>query len=255
MEIHKIILNEATNASLTCYIQRITDEDWGMTSRPMMIVIPGGGYQYCSEREADPIAFAFLEAGFHVAILRYSLGENAVWPNPLTDYENAYRIIGENADEWQVNMSAVCVVGFSAGGHLAASCATMSKCKPSAALLGYPCITSETTDRFASVHMPNVCDYVDGNTCPCFIFASANDGTVPITDSIKFMQALAENGVTFESHIYAFANHGFSTCESFINNREWCCNRTPDWVGDSIEFLKDVVGDYTQGKFGTRKHW
>lgn len=255
MEIHKITLNEATNTSLTCYIRPITDEDWGMTSRPMMIVIPGGGYQYCSEREADPVALAYLEAGFHAAVLRYSLGANAAWPNPLNDYEQAYHIIEEHAAEWQINMSAVCVVGFSAGGHLAASCATMSVCKPAAALLGYPCITAETTNGYASVPMPDVCDYVDANTCPCFIFSSANDNMVPISNSIEFMQALADNNITFESHIYAFANHGFSTCESYINNREWCCNRTADWVGDSIEFLKDVVGDYSQGDFRSRNHW
>lgn len=255
MEIHKITLNEATNSSLTCYIRPITSEDWGMTSRPMMIVIPGGGYQYCSEREADPVAIAFLEAGFHAAVLRYSLGENAIWPNPLNDYENAYRIIEENAADWQINMSAVCVVGFSAGGHLAASCATVSKCKPAAALLGYPCITDEITNKFSSVPMPDVSKLVDKNTCPCFVFASANDGTVPITDPIKFIRALAENGIPFESHIYAFANHGFSTCESYINNRNWCCNRTADWVKDSVEFLKDMVGDYSQGKFGSRNSW
>ena len=57
--------------------------------RPAILVIPGGGYQYCSVREADPVAFAYLRAGYQAFVLNYSVGKHAVWPNPLQDVEQA----------------------------------------------------------------------------------------------------------------------------------------------------------------------
>ena len=81
--------------------------------------------------------------------------------------------------------------------------------------------------------------------------------TVPGRNSpIRFTEALANHKIPFESHIYAFANHGFTTNESFINNRNWCCNRSADWVRDSVEFLKDIIGDYSPDKkLGQRCMW
>lgn len=255
MLIEKYTLNEERNVTLTCYLQPITGENWGMTKRPAMIVIPGGGYSYCSEREADPIAYPYLMSGYHVFILRYSLCENATWPNPLNDYDSAVDLIKDKADEWALDSSRIAVVGFSAGGHLAACCATVAKNKPAAALLGYPCIDKETTEFYSHTDMPDASSLVDNDTCPCFIFASSNDGVVPIRNSLKFMTALAEHNVMFECHIYPFANHGFSTCDTSINSHAWCCSRTADWVNDSREFLRDVVGDFTDGVLGLRKYW
>ncbi len=253
---YNITLNKDRNVTLTCYIQPITGEDWGMEKRPVMIVLPGGGYQYCSDRETDPVALAYLAAGYHVLVLRYSVKEHSVWPNPLNDYDNAVNVVKEKANEWQMDTDRICVIGFSAGGHLAACCASIAENKPAAAILGYPCILASTTNRFAGGTMPDAAEMVTESTCPCFIFSSANDGTVPIVNSIKYTEALANHNVRFESHIYAFANHGFTTNESFINNRNWCCNRSADWVRDSIEFLKDIIGDYSADKkLGHRSMW
>ena len=66
MQIFNFILNEERDVRLTAYIQPVGGEYWGMTKRPAMIILPGGGYQYCSAREADPVAFPYLQAGYQV---------------------------------------------------------------------------------------------------------------------------------------------------------------------------------------------
>ena len=74
METERIVLNEARNVSLTAYLQPVGGEFNGIGERPAVLVVPGGGYRYCSDREADPVALAYLKAGYHAFILRYSLG-------------------------------------------------------------------------------------------------------------------------------------------------------------------------------------
>ena len=252
MKAYEITLNSERNVTLTAYIQGAGGEFQGMTKRPAMIVIPGGGYDYCSSREADPVAFAYLKAGYQAFVLRYSVKENKVWDTPLKDYEAAVDLIKERAVEWHVDTDRIAIIGFSAGGHLAACAATASSRKPRAAILGYPVIS---THKRWNPTSPDPCDFVDKTTCPCFVFASRNDDCVPITDSLNFLNALEKAGVPFESHIYSYANHGFSTCDPQLNNRDWCCNRTPNWVQDSIEWLREVVGDFTDGVLGPKKRW
>lgn len=68
---------------------------------------------------------------------------------------------------------------------------------------------------------------------------------VPVRNSVHFINALVENEVAFESHIYSNGLHGFSTCDSSVQmGLGQFCNRVPHWVGDSIEWLKDVLGDF-----------
>ncbi len=241
METVSITLNEERNVSLTAYLQPVGGEFWGIEKRPAMIVLPGGGYMYCSAREADPIAFVYLQAGYQVFILRYSLNEDCKWSNPLDDYEQAYKLISDNSEEWHVDMDKIAVIGFSAGGHLAAATATMSKFRPKACILGYPVIVKETADVYIP-SAPDIIAAVDEKTSPCFIFSSRTDGTVPPENTIQLLDALYRNNVPFEAHIYGFANHGFSTCEPCLQNTDWICSRTRNWVKDSLEWLGDTIG-------------
>lgn len=254
MEMYNFVLNEERNVRLTAYIQPIDEEDWGMSKRPAIIVLPGGGYDYCSRREADPVAFCYLAEGYQTFVLNYSVYAHKEWPNPLNDYDDAVELIKARANEWHVDTERISVIGFSAGGHLAASVASVAKNKPRCAILGYPVIDEITTHTY-NKNAPSASSLVNADTCPCFVFASANDGLVKINNTIEFIDALAKHNVPFESHIYAFANHGFSTCASSVQNRSWICTRTPDWVRDSIEWLKDFSGDFTDGKLGDRKRW
>lgn len=238
-----ITLNKERNVTLTAYLQTVSSEYVKVSKRPAIIILPGGGYDYCSDREADPVAFEYLAAGYQAFILRYSVGKNKAWDNPLADYEKAYETIAENSDEWQVDTERIAVIGFSAGGHLAAACASISMRRPAACILGYPVITRQTAE-FYNPGAPGIPENINENTCPCFIFSSRTDEIVPVENTLKLAEALTKHGVPYELHIYAFANHGFTTCESFVQNRSLICSRTPSWVKDSIEWLKDTIGAY-----------
>jgi len=120
MKKDKIILNAERNVSLTAYLHAVGGEFGNIPKRPAILVLPGGGYAMCSDREADPVALAYLQAGYQAFVLRYSVGKDAAWPNPLDDYEQAMKLIRSKAEEWNLYPDKVAVIGFSAGGHLAA---------------------------------------------------------------------------------------------------------------------------------------
>lgn len=241
-----VILNEARNVSLTAYTMPVGGKFDYISQRPAVLVLPGGGYQYCSDREADPVAFAYLKAGYQTFVLRYSVGKHAQWPNPLEDVEQALAMI-RSREDWNVYPDKVAVVGFSAGGHLAAAAATMAIVRPNAAILGYAVTGSDVVGCNPSA--PDTVGAVDRHTCPCFVFASCADDVVPVQNSVDFCRALADAKISFESHIYAYGPHGFSTCDSSVHSRNVpVCGRTPNWVDDSIGFLRDVMGEFDNGK-------
>lgn len=243
-------LNLDRNVTLTSYILEVGGEFPNISKRPGILIIPGGGYRFCSEREADPVAMPYLKAGYQVFILRYSVGQYAAWPNPLEDYEQAMELIRGNSEKWHVYEDKIAVIGFSAGGHLAGAAATMSKNRPNAAILGYAVVSEDV--KLCSPTAPDLIPYVDENTCPCFIFATRTDGVVPVRNSVKMIQALTEADISYESHIYAYGPHGFSTADHCVQEgNTLICNRVPHWVSDSIAWLCDMFGDFGEGKMTT----
>ena len=241
MKTEKIIINEKRNVSLTAYIQKTGGEFSNIEKRPAIIVLPGGAYEFCSEREADPVALVYLRAGFQAFVLRYSVAEHKTWSNPLDDYEAAYKLICEKSDEWAIDTKRIAVIGFSAGGHLAGCAATVSACKPNAAILAYAVLNRKTANHF-STEAPDVVNYVDENTCPCFVFASRNDNTVPIENTTEFISALTKHGVDYECHIYSDAPHGFSVADETVNALSLeMCSRVPSWTTDSVDWLKETL--------------
>lgn len=241
-----IILNENRNVTLTAYLQEVAGE-FQFAKRPAILVLPGGGYAMCSDREADPVALAYMRAGYQAFILRYSTGKNKTWPNPLEDYEQAMAMIEERAEEWHLDSSRIAAVGFSAGGHLCACAATIAKHKPAAAILVYPAILKDICDM-CQPGMPQPNEHVTGETSPCFLVAARDDRTVDVKNSLMMQLALAEKGVPFESRIYSYGGHGFSTGEDWILNNS-CSPRMPDWVDDSIGWLKETLGTLTMKGF------
>ncbi len=246
MNTESIVLHEGRNVTLTAYIQEAEGE-FGFTRRPAILVIPGGGYAMCSDREADPVAMAYLKAGYQAFVLRYTIKRKGGWPYPIKDYEQAMSLIRENADRWHVDPSKIAVVGFSAGGHLAACAATMAEHRPAAAVLVYPAILKEIVD-LCQPGMPYPNEYVTAETCPCFLAAARDDRTVAIKNTLLMELALAEKGVAFESHIYSYGGHGFSTGEEWVNTNS-VCPRLPHWVPDSIEWLGETLGKLTRNGF------
>lgn len=205
--------------------------------RPAMLVFGGGGYAYVSARETEPIGTEYLAAGYNVFMLNYTCGEKAAVAHPLLDAALAVATVRKNAELWDIDPDKIAVCGFSAGGHLAASIATLwdspevleplgleaGQARPNAAVLGYPVISG--------IVKPNVLSFdnflgkdagteqrrkyscennVKSTTCPCFIFHTANDTCVPVENSIVFAAALAEHGVPFELHILPDGLHGIS---------------------------------------------
>ena len=246
MKAQEIILNEKRDVTLTAYIQEV-DGEFGFSKRPAMLVIPGGGYAMCSDREADPVAMAYLKAGYQAFVLRYTCTPKGKWPLPLEDYEQAMALMEERAEEWHLDKTKIAVVGFSAGGHLVACAATVAEHKPAAAVLVYPAILKDICD-LCQPGMPYPHEHVTGETCPCFLVAARDDRTVDISNTLRMELALAEKGVAFESHIYSYGGHGFSTGEDWINTNS-VCPRLPHWVPDSIQWLGEVMGKLTRGGF------
>ena len=250
-----IVLNEARHVTFTSYLQPVGGEMAPLTKRPAVLILPGGGYHFCSDREADPVAFPYLKAGYHAFILRYSLNEQAEWPRPLEDYEQAMALIRAHAEDWHVAPDRIAVIGFSAGGHLAACAATMAEHRPNAAILGYPVIDGDCVHDYLP-SAPDVPSAVDAHTCPCFVFATRTDNLVPASNTLHLLNALWANGIAFESHIYANGPHGLTTGDPSVN-RQAFSSRYANWVADSIVWLEDVLGGFgDQGlsapRFGSR---
>ena len=238
-----LTLDEARDVTLTCYLQPVGGRFDYVEKRPAIVILPGGAYQYCSDREADPVAFAYLKAGYQVFILRYSVAQFCTWPTPLADYDQAMGMILEHADEWNLYPDKIAVIGFSAGGHLAAAAATMAMHRPNAAILGYAVTGNDV--KGCSPTAPDCNTMVDAKTPPCFIFAARDDDVVPVMNSVRFMEALSKAGISFESHIYARGGHGFSTAEKWVQNPGTAMSeRVPNWTSDSIGWLKEVFGEY-----------
>ncbi|HHW48918.1 MAG TPA: alpha/beta hydrolase, partial [Clostridiaceae bacterium] len=183
MHYDKIILDEKRNVSLTVMIQDVGGEFQKLKKRPAVLILPGGGYAMCSDREAEPVAFAYAKAGYQAFILRYSVKEHSTWPNPLNDYEMAMEMIRSKTEEWHVYEDKIAVIGFSAGGHLAGCAATMSKNRPNAAILGYAALSKEFWESFKP-GIPSPVLEVDDKTCPCFLFAARDDVLVPVSETV-----------------------------------------------------------------------
>ena len=118
-EVYDLQAEGSISAKLRTYIQDDSRELM-IQKRPMVIICPGGGYEFVSDRESEPLAVRFLAMGFHVAVLRYSVAP-AVFPTALVELAHSMKLVHDYADEWNVDEEKIFVLGCSAGGHLAAS--------------------------------------------------------------------------------------------------------------------------------------
>ena len=225
--------------------------------RPAMIVCPGGAYMHLSPREAEPVAFRYFARGYNVFILWYSIGDLIEKEMPLRELAECVDTVRRSADEYLIDENMISVIGFSAGGHLVASLATMwdeelcagFNAKVSSVILGYPVITAGEYAHLGSLENISRSGYpaefwslenrVKPSTVPCFIFHSADDPTVPLDNALLYMSALRKNGVFFESHIYPTGGHGFSTATREVGS-DFPHDR--DWVEMSLEFIEGITG-------------
>jgi len=232
-------------AFLTGFIHAQSKEMPNVDTRPAVLVFPGGGYMMCSDREADPVALAYLAEGYNTFVLRYSVGLNTPASQSFSDAEEAIAYLHEHADELNIDKGKIVVIGFSAGGHLAAWVSVFGKIKPAAAILGYACTLAEI-GRLMGKELPDLCGNVDRETPPTFIFATRNDAVVPVKHSLKYADALDRANVGFELHIYGDGAHAMSLGKPFTasGKANLVSADIAQWFGLSLNWLKTVIGDF-----------
>ena len=243
--------------------EAMVDMGWGDKKKPCVFICPGGGYHGVSRREAEPIALKFLEQGYNVFVLTYSVRPHR-FPQQLREVAAAMELIHANADEWLCDVEKVAIVGFSAGGHLAAHYSTCydipevrevfpeSKCV-NASVLCYPVISADFSKTHQGSffnllgHKPDKdeekyfsCERnVKETTPPAFIWHTAEDGCVPVANSLIYAKALTDNKVPVELHIYPFGGHGLSTCdEQTCDNMNEIIAYNNVWIDSMKNWLK-----------------
>ncbi len=204
-----IQLTSDPHVTLTTYLHEPSEAMPNNAVRRAVMICPGGGYLFCSDREGEPIALAFMAAGYQAFVLRYSVGEHAAFPRPLKDAEIALNMIRTRAEEWGVDPARIAACGFSAGGHLAAALGTMGRVRPNAMILAYPCIL-ESMSATLPEPIPSLEREVTSQTPPTFIWATAADERVPVENSLEFAAALDRAKVPFELHIFQKGAHGLA---------------------------------------------
>lgn len=268
-EIYPFLGGDGRDAVLDCYLPyNMPEMHREAQKRKTLLICPGGGYSFVSEREGEPIAVHFLAAGYNVFVLHYSVDVHR-FPAQICEVAAAVELIRARADEWNCDAERLALLGFSAGGHLAAHYATAFDCAAvraffpasrnvNAVLLGYPVITAETGVTHAGSfehlcgHFPLTADeeaqfscdrLVRDDTPPTFLWHTAADKTVPVANSLRYAAALAAHGVPFELHVYPFGWHGLSTADAETAANPLPKNIQPvhGWLADAVRFLGDVL--------------
>lgn len=193
------------------------------------LVIPGGGYiRVVIDKEGFETARRFNAAGVTAFVLRYRLPQEG-WAEPtevsLQDAQQAVRIIRTRAAEWRIDPKRVLAIGFSAGGHVAARVATQSTpdVRPDLSALIYPVISmapgvthagsreallgpSRSTAREMRF---TVSRSITNLTPPTFVVHAWDDASVPVANSLGYLDALREAHVPAEAHLFEEGGHGF----------------------------------------------
>ena len=240
---------------------------WEDKNRPCLVVIPGGGYGMCSQREAEPIALQFLPEGFNVFVLRYSVAPHR-FPSQLREVAALMELIYENAEKWHCDTDRVAIIGFSAGGHLSAHYSTcydipevrevFPESKPvQASVLSYPVIsadpkiahlgsfqnllgvenlTPEQEEKFS-------CDkQVTEKTPPAFLWHTFEDNVVPVANSLAYAQALVDQNVPVSLYIYPKGWHGLSTVDIQTNHPlPEDVRHAADWLSAVKKWLQIIL--------------
>lgn len=188
----------------------------------MVVMCPGGGYAGLSTGlEGSWAAEWFLNEGIAVCVVMYRM-PNGHCTIPLTDVQNAFRYCRAHADEWGVKQ--IGVMGYSAGGHLAASASTMyvdEITRPDFSILVYPVITMEEgithkgSRKYLTGEDSGKYDFystekrVNENTPPAILILSADDKVVDPENSFLYFKALAKYGIRREIHVFPYGGHGW----------------------------------------------
>ncbi|HEY4370144.1 MAG TPA: alpha/beta hydrolase [Steroidobacteraceae bacterium] len=233
--------------TLTIYLPKQRDANGAA-----VIICPGGSYRGLSVlKEGSEVAHAFNAMGVAAFVLKYRTSSDRHMTNkaqaPLQDLQQAIRLVRDRSQQWHVDPQRVGVVGFSAGGHLAATAATQFEppvldghpralsVRPDFVILAYPVISF--TDALAhkvsremllgaqpsaeSIEQYSNELQVTARTPPTFLVHAGDDTSVPVGNSIRFYEALQAHKVPAELIVYPAGGHGFG-----LNNR----TTTDRWI-------------------------
>ena len=229
--------NDAIEGTLTCYRHSQYPEISGKTRHPGMLILPGGGYSFVSEREGDSVAVEYFAAGFDCFVLKYDVAPRCSYPVQLQEAAMAMMYIRKNAEAFDILPDKIAAIGFSAGGHLLGCISILwddpavkylfgEECelvRPDASIYSYAVISSDpkvghsgSFQNFCGTKvLPN--DYslekkVRPSCKPAFIWANTLDNAVPVEGSIRLYQAFVSAGVPAEMHLFRGGWHGLTVC-------------------------------------------
>jgi acetyl esterase/lipase len=211
----------------------------GSANGSAVVIFPGGAYLgLAADLEGREVADWFTARGFRAFVLSYRLSSHGyLLPVPLLDARRAIQTVRARARDYQIDPERIVVIGFSAGGHLAALSGTQfvagnadaddpidrASSRPNYLVLGYPWIgaISSDTSHLSYCKLFNVMDrcealrlayspdlFVTKDTPPTFWYHTFDDQTVPLEQGLRFYEALVKAGVPAEAHIFAHGAHG-----------------------------------------------
>ena len=256
------VSGEKCRAVITAIVPDVLEKSVTAKKRTAVIICPGGGYDYCSVREAEPVAIRFAAYGTAAFVLDYSCVKKP-FPTNLLELAAAFEYVNNNAERFGIDADRIYVCGFSAGGHLAASLAVYYKSdfltkafnsviKPAGAVLCYPVITSgkfrhdgsilnlvgenPTDEALEKVSLEK---QVNADTVPVFIWHTTDDNTVPVENTIDFIAALARYNISFECHIFQSGVHGLALGDECTANYDGHINSDcAKWFSLALEWIK-----------------
>lgn len=226
--------------------------------RPAIVVCPGGGYLYCSPREAEPVALRYAARGFHAFILRYSVGWDAKDFSPLQEVSWVIGMLREKAEEWNIDPEKIATCGFSAGGHLALAAGVLADNKANAMILGYPVCTTpnnpqtnfvikllsgkkEITDADAARY--SLENFITKDAPPVFMMATAEDALSPY-GALLVANTYSRLGLGYELHMFQHGPHGYALAdETTADGSSQTLNPSfAHWHDLSVDWLHRIFG-------------
>lgn len=217
-----------------------------------IIMCPGGGYaRLAMNHEGHDMAPWLNAQGITYIVLKYRM-PNGHYEVPLSDAEQAIRLVRQHAKEWNIRPDRIGIMGASAGGHLAASLATLyssNETRPDFQILFYPVISmvpgvthggsrqnllgnnpsQELEDKYTLEKQ------VNAHTPQAFIMLSADDGAVPPANGIHYFEALLQHQVPATLHVYPTGGHGWGFRDAFTYKRQWT-GELEKWLREGLKF-------------------
>lgn len=247
-------ISNVSEPSITFYIPE------NKTTDAAVIICPGGGYSILAyDHEGTEIAEWFNKKGMTAVVLKYRLPERENFDNvsirPLQDVQAAIRYVRKNASKYGIAKDKIGIMGFSAGGHLAATASTLFdtqvgevtdsavSVRPDFSLLIYPVISfdKEITHSGSKDNLigksPSKEDeirfspekQVKADTPPAFLVSTTDDWVVP-ENSIAYFLACKKNKVPIEMHIYEKGGHGYALKDRNLGPVQSWPERMEDWL-------------------------